>query len=62
MPSICIIVTEKCSLSYLGIYTSTCLVSEKSWVRIPPEVAHFSLKKGRWVVSDVVVLFVICIA
>ena len=38
-----------------------CLGSEKSWVRIPPEAAHFSLKKGRLVVSGVVVLFVICI-
>ena len=28
---------------------------------ITPEAAHFSLKKGRWVVSGVVVLFVICI-
>ena len=27
---------------------------QKSWVRIPPEAAHFSLKKGRWVVSGVV--------
>ena len=42
-------------------YTCTCLGSEKSWVRIPPEAAHFSLKKGRWVVSDIVVLLVICI-
>ena len=25
-------------------------------VRIPPEAAHFSLKKGKWVVSSVVVL------
>ena len=33
---------------------------QKSWVRIPPEAAHFSLKKGRWVVSGVV-LFVICV-
>ena len=22
-------------------------VSKKSWVRIPPEAAHFSLKKGK---------------
>ena len=34
---------------------------QKSWVRIPPEAAHFSLKKGRWVVSGVVMLFVICV-
>ena len=38
----------------------TCLGSKKSWVQIPPEAAHISLEKGRWVVSGVV-LFAICI-
>ena len=34
---------------------STCLISKKSSVRIPPEAAHF-FEKGKWVVSGVVVL------
>ena len=35
---------------------------QKSWVQIPSEAAHFSLKKGGWAVSGAVVLFVICTA
>ena len=50
---------------YTYIFTHTLVEhlpgKQKSWVRIPPEAAHFSLKKGRWVVSGVVVLFVICV-
>ena len=53
-----------CAVSYLlshSTCTCICLGCKKSWVRIPPEAAHFSLKKGRWVVSGAVALFVICI-
>ena len=53
-----VIARQSCILlKGLNIQCVHCLGSEKSWVRIPPEAAHFSLKKGRWVVSDVVVLF-----
>ena len=45
-------------ISKFKLMYATC--SKKSWVRIPPEAAHFSLKKGRWVVSGGVALFVIC--
>ena len=44
-------------ISKFKLMYATC--SKKSWVRIPPE-ADFSLKKGRWVVSGGVALFVIC--
>ena len=37
--------------SLYSIYVRTCTC----------EAAHFSLKKGKWVVSGVVVLFAICI-
>ena len=40
---------------YTYVFTHTLVEhlpgKQKSWVRIPPEAAHFSLKKGRWVVS-----------
>ena len=35
-------------------------ISKMSWVRIPPETVHFSLKKDRWTVSGVVVLCCVC--
>ena len=32
---------------------------QEVWVQIPPEAPRFSLKRGKWVVSGAVVLYVI---
>ena len=42
------------------LHTYTCLGSEKSWVRIPPEAAHFSMKKGKSGLSQVLLCCVVC--
>ena len=41
------------------VHTVACLVSKKSWVRIPPEAAHFFLKKREVGLSQVSLSFVL---